>query len=532
MPTTVKTGWLHDRNGDKFAPKTLTSQVQTSDGVLIEDKIQTDLDTYATMPIHSLEERVDDIEDNAIYMDTTTSEIIPNVVVPGGTYNPDCHAQYFQITEDGVLSLKPEYRGAATRKDPDPDANVEYVDSISDNGIGIAGSRNAELPKHLVIPEIVDGIVVNSLADGMLCNNTVFEYITLPRTITEISRSCFYGSYFIKEIYNTENITTLRHSALSHIPFLLRANFPNLTLLEESSIQGCANLVYANIGHVTEVSEFCFGANLNMQRVKNAGKITHIGPTAFFECAKIKHFENLSNITNVDDTGFWACGLPYEQQSLLLDRNLGTNAIAPQVNSNDFWSACTYTPCENPLPTYLAQNNPLWKDRPVGKELVYGRACMLFDVIHMYCGLKLLHNNEKIVLSNIDDLENLVNSIDPTILTNYTNAYTHQETVAEKMGLKVDCYASFNQNTLQTLYDSLAAGKYASVTISDGKNGNLGGHVSVIYGVTNTGELMFCNPTSRYYHDWSKPCTYSMPFQNYCVHQRPEIDSMFEIYSL
>ena len=45
MSTTVKTGWLKDNNGDKFAPKTLTSQVQTSDGVLLEDKIQADLDT-------------------------------------------------------------------------------------------------------------------------------------------------------------------------------------------------------------------------------------------------------------------------------------------------------------------------------------------------------------------------------------------------------------------------------------------------------------------------------------------------------
>lgn len=45
MSTTVKTGWLKDKNGDKFAPKTLTSQVQTSDGTLIEDKIKADIDT-------------------------------------------------------------------------------------------------------------------------------------------------------------------------------------------------------------------------------------------------------------------------------------------------------------------------------------------------------------------------------------------------------------------------------------------------------------------------------------------------------
>lgn len=43
MPTTIKTGWLKDKEGNKFAPKTLTSQVQTSDGTLIEDKIQADL---------------------------------------------------------------------------------------------------------------------------------------------------------------------------------------------------------------------------------------------------------------------------------------------------------------------------------------------------------------------------------------------------------------------------------------------------------------------------------------------------------
>lgn len=59
MSTTVKTGWLNDKNGDKFAPKTLTSQVQTSDGILIEDKIQTDLDAVK-------QEILDQIDPNTI----------------------------------------------------------------------------------------------------------------------------------------------------------------------------------------------------------------------------------------------------------------------------------------------------------------------------------------------------------------------------------------------------------------------------------------------------------------------------------
>lgn len=39
MSTTVNIGWLKDNNGEKFAPKTLSSQVITVDGVTLESKI-------------------------------------------------------------------------------------------------------------------------------------------------------------------------------------------------------------------------------------------------------------------------------------------------------------------------------------------------------------------------------------------------------------------------------------------------------------------------------------------------------------
>lgn len=44
MSTTINTGWLKDNNGEKFAPKTLVSQVITSDGKLFEDEIKSQLD--------------------------------------------------------------------------------------------------------------------------------------------------------------------------------------------------------------------------------------------------------------------------------------------------------------------------------------------------------------------------------------------------------------------------------------------------------------------------------------------------------
>ena len=44
MSDIIKTGWLEDNDGNKFAPKTLSSQVVTPDGTLLEDKIQSELD--------------------------------------------------------------------------------------------------------------------------------------------------------------------------------------------------------------------------------------------------------------------------------------------------------------------------------------------------------------------------------------------------------------------------------------------------------------------------------------------------------
>lgn len=60
MSTTVKTGWLKNNNGEKFAPKTLTSQVQTSDGILLEDKIQADLDIMKEDILNNVSIDIDD----------------------------------------------------------------------------------------------------------------------------------------------------------------------------------------------------------------------------------------------------------------------------------------------------------------------------------------------------------------------------------------------------------------------------------------------------------------------------------------
>ena len=67
MSTIVNTGWLKDNNGEKFAPKTLSSQVVTSDGTILESKI------------NAMEATLSDVTDNLIYIgdgETSSSALL------------------------------------------------------------------------------------------------------------------------------------------------------------------------------------------------------------------------------------------------------------------------------------------------------------------------------------------------------------------------------------------------------------------------------------------------------------------------
>lgn len=60
MSIKIKTGWLSDKNGDRFAPKTLTTQVQTPGGVLLDDAIEAALTDLGDTLREELEVIVDE----------------------------------------------------------------------------------------------------------------------------------------------------------------------------------------------------------------------------------------------------------------------------------------------------------------------------------------------------------------------------------------------------------------------------------------------------------------------------------------
>jgi hypothetical protein len=424
-----------------------------------------------------------------------------NIGASAITFDPDCHAEYFQVTGDGVVSLKPEYRGASTR--------TACADAISDMGSGVAGSKNAELPKYLVIPEIVDGVMVDSLASGIFSQNRAIEQVVLPSTISVLPAYCFDQCWYLKDVYNTEKVTVLGQACFQATA-IKRANFPNLQTMETShQFYCCGHLVYADIGSASAIPKMAFERCYALNGVKNSGTVTSVGERAFNDTFNLKKANFIGDLTSIGQYAFYSSKIDYAWDTLT-GCTFGTNATPLQLNPNDFWSACTFTPCSNPTPTHFSQYNPLWADRVIGKSGVkYADGCTLLGIMHIYCGL----NN--LTLSSVTEFEDIVNAIDPTLLDGFAGRMTVATNIMTALGLNATNYTQYNQTTLQAVYDALANGGYVLTTT--GTTTKVTGHSLVICGIDANGELIVIDSANSTYDDRGTIIPkYSLHYKKFC----------------
>lgn len=411
---------------------------------------------------------------------------------------PDIHAKYFTITDDGIVSLKPEYRGASVR--------TEYTYSISDLGSGSAGSKNAELPEYLIIPEIVNRKAVASLADGMFLRNDAVKNVTLPVTISKIPERCFDNAHNLLNVYNTENIKAIGKCAFQRTS-VERLNCPNLEQLEDiSTFQNNGNLIYVNVGKVNALPDKTFNNCHGLNMVRSSNEINSVGNQCFSQTPNLKHAGFISDLTNIGEAAFMTSGVDFDW-STLENCTFGTDATPLQYNPTDFWSACVAVPCENELPTLLSQNDPRWVDRQIGaSDVSYVDGCFLMCLLHAYCGL------HDLSLETVMEFEEIANNIDMNLLDTYTMNAGDYKLFAERFGLTVEEYSTIDQTALQAVYDALANGKYAVFALC-GQTLSLK-HVVLAYGVTDDGELLIADSSGLIHNDQDLAFTYHLPYKN------------------
>lgn len=410
--------------------------------------------------------------------------------------DPNRHAEYFEITDDGELSLKPEYRGATS--------NSIYTASISDMGEGVAGSRNSELPADLVIPEVVNDMAVDRLSSGIFLDNTSIECVTFPITVEDIPEHCFNQAYNLKALKNTEHIKRFGERSFRACR-LEKVAFPNLEeITGPLAFSNNPHLIYADIGKVVTVYDKTFKLCNALTKVCGEN-ITEIGSEAFYCTPRLTNLNFIKNLTAIGKGGFWISDIDYDWDSMK-NCSFADYATHRQTNPTDFWSSVAFESCENPLPTFLCQRDDRWKDREISNGIYYGASgCSVMSSLHIYCGL----NN--LTLTSVEEFEDIVKSRDTTLWNLKMTQLNNVETLLNGIGLKATLYSSWNKSGVTALYNTLKNGGYAIVS-----QGMPSGHAIVVYGIDEKGELLCADSEKRYYYDSTKGSKYKMPFHK-CI---------------
>ena len=399
---------------------------------------------------------------------------------------------YYQISEDGILSLAPEYRGAGLD---------ELPNSVSDNGAGVVGSKHNELPEILVIPQTFHYAMVSGLAEGMFFRNQRVKKIALPiGTATIPSHFCNQANS-LEKIYNTKDVVSIGDYAF------LQTKITRVDLSAAASI-----------------GESAFGQCRELKKIVGGSNVQSIGSGEFVYTPKLKNIDTMLDSIKakgssaiLSDGAMYLSSVKYDWEQLSDSVAEGTNPTPYQWNSNSYpyWVSRQqgeFIETINRTPTKIYQSNPDFKDVIIGSSIgasdvqsqPYNRGCALITLMHAYCGIRNYAFEtpmqvEQQMLADATALgkaEELKNE-----LSDYAGNITKIKAIADTLGLHTEI-VEYGQNGIST-YEQLVNRFYDELQvpltyyyISLRQSGDItdsSTHAECCTGVTANGDIVILN---------------------------------------
>ena len=403
---------------------------------------------------------------------------------------------YFDIDYDGIISLKPEYRGNSSSE--------EYTYSISDRGLDKEGSKILELPEILFIPQDIDKEEVRGFQPGIFRHNERIKILILPLGIKTLPEYFAAESIYLEEVKNLEQIENLHKAALAQTR-IKEAYLPNLKNMEESVFMYCARLARVDIGnHIDTIEEKAFNGCSDLVDFIGGEKVTSIKAKAFYSTRRLRNLPLVKNVVSIGDEAFASSNVDFEKEGYYDETRCTYGSYATYRQFNDFndadaryWEGVEFTPCKNPLNSLFHQKNVKWKDKQIGnyvykdengnntdKPYTYGgngcALCTLASIYSAFTGVK------------FDSPEEFVELIYSKGLNIYDFRYRDDWcSIAEGLGLTVvKKYDMLTKSSLQHCYQELKNGALLYSSLGVPKYDMDGGHATLIYGINSDGEVL------------------------------------------
>lgn len=415
------------------------------------------------------------------------------------------HKRFFDISENGVVSLKEDYRG----------------EGIEDYPASVGNGTQAALPDHLVIPDTINGIPVTALAPGMFYGNTRIKGITIPDTVTVIPEAFVMYATNLKTVENTENITEIGELAFVGTR-IKSANFPKLQELGAKAFALCGYLKEIDIGLATEIPERAFADCAFLEEVVSRGSVNTIGEMAFYHTRHLRNLPLLANVKNVSNYAFFGSRI---STKIPAGDGIASKAFPSADNTVDFWTGVPTTPRINRIATKLSQANPEWSGDQLivdDSEFKYGDGCSFFTAMHICSAL-----SGKYYYKPSDFADELkANTELSKFLYSDTYISRNPQEFFEAMDYRTELFSEgITPENYKKMADAFLNGAYVYSQVASFRNWQSDvfdyGHAVMLYGINELGEVCVLDSAIRHEHYRSEGFelghdvyTYTMPYQN------------------
>lgn len=449
----------------------------------------------------------------------------------GSVVQSETDAKYFDIDYDGIVSLKPEYRGRPGHElDTTFDDTAAIVNScpyaVSDNGLGKDGSKNAELPEEIVIPEVINGTAVAGFQPGMFYGNFRLRKLILPPTVTALPDYFCTEARYLQEVKNTEHIRELGDAAFKNTR-IAKAIFPNLRAWGNQVFRNCVLLCIADIGdYVDRMPYYAFRACRSLSRILGGANIKEIGEEAFYKATAIRNLPLLAGVTSISDEAFTVCRVNFDWSTIEGTCQFGKNATPVADNTYDYWSGAAFAPCEHQLNTLMNQSDPRWKDEQMDPTGVlvknFNTGCAMFALLHIHSAITgAVYNAPQEFMLELQrngyDTSKSIGSYSVVNGERVSNA----ECAIKTLGYATTCNGfratAITGEKYQELCDKLSFGAYAYLTQSTPGKTVDNGHAVMVFGINEIGELLVVDSANAYngVNLCEEGFTYWMPMRNF-----------------
>ena len=169
-------------------------------------------------------------------------------------------------------------------------------------------------PKYSVI----DGVLYHSAGDAADGKLTLSCYpagkkdrsFTVPKEVTQIQQSAFYGSCYLEHIdFAGEGISVIGTAAFRACTSLKTVTLPeSVTTIGESAFLDCTSLKSVTLPErVTTIGERAFGYCTSLESITIPESVTSLGQWALMYCKSLKSIRIPGSISTIDQNSFCGC---------------------------------------------------------------------------------------------------------------------------------------------------------------------------------------------------------------------------------